>query len=223
MKQIFTFAVLILILTTTTETQGQITTGDLYRESSAAISDYLPPYAGLSEGENSLSSGIFETHPSVYWEDGHCQAHQTTEITSDGQIINISGTLQADMGRFIPGDVNVFDSHSLIFVDFMSDGPFVISGELGSQGSHYETTIHVLDEGTMIPIYDSGTNPPPGSFSAVCSGTGPYKLEIIHYFLVHQGDTGGNESGLSFDISLVPEGTVATTNECWGSVKALYK
>ncbi len=223
MKQAFVLVVMILVLTTTTDSLGQISIGDLYRESYAQVTDYLPPYDGVSEGEISLGSGTFDTHPSVFWEDGHCQAHQITEISSDGQIINISGLLQADMGRSIPGEVNVFDSRSLIFVEFATDAPFVISGDLGIQGTHHESIIYVIDEATMSPIYNSGTNPPSGSFSTVCSGIGPYKLEIFHSFVVHQGDTGGNESGMNFNISLMPEGTVATSNESLDSVKALFQ
>jgi hypothetical protein len=223
MKQVFVFVVITLALTISTDSLGQISIGDLYRESYAQITDYQPPYDGISEGGYSQDSGTFETHPSVFWEDGHCQAHQITEISPDGQIINISGLLQADMGRSIPGEVNVFDSRSLIFVDFVTDAPFVISGNLDIQGDLHETLIQVIDEGTMSQIYYSGTYPPSGDFSAVCSGTGPYKLEIIHSFAIYQGETGGNLSAINFNISLMPEGTVPTSNESWGSVKALFQ
>jgi hypothetical protein len=223
MKPFFVIVVMTLILTASTDSHGQITVGDLYRESYAQVTNYLPPYDGISESENSQNSGAFEAHPSVFWEDGHCQTHQITEISRDGQIINISGLLQADMGRSIPGEVNVFDSRSLLFVDFETDAPFVISGNLDFQGTLHESIIYVFDEGTMSPVYYSGTYPPSGGFSAVCSGLGPFKLEIIHSFEIFQSDTGGSESAMNFNISVMPEGSVATSNESWDSLKSLFR
>lgn len=223
MKQIVVFVVFSLALTFTTESLGQVSIGDLYRESHVQITDYLPPFDGISDGDYYQASGPFNTHPSVSWEVGHCQAHQITDISSDGQIINISGTLQVDMARGNPGEINVFDSRSLLFVDFATDAPFVISGDLDIQGDLHETLIQVMDKGTMSPIYYSGTYPPSGDFSAVCSGTGPYKLEIIHSFTIYQSETGGNLSVVNFNISLMPEGAVATSNESWDSVKALFQ
>ncbi len=224
MKQATVFAVLILTLTILATTAlGQLTAGDLYREAFAKLSDEQPPYDGLLESFYSEESGAFEAHPGVWWEDGHAQANHFSEITSTGQIISLTGTLQCDMGRGIPGETNVYEAQNLILTEFNSVGSFVIEGNLDLQGTNHESIVSIVDLQTLEAVFTTGVNPSSGDFSAVCGGTGSYRLEISQHFQVYQADTGGSEAVMYFNVTLAPDETVVTESKTLSGIKALFR
>jgi len=83
--------------------------------------------------------------------------------------------------------------------------------------------IVVLDLATQEPVYFSGTNPPSGSFHAICAGTGPFQLQIAHLVEAYLDEPGGVEASVDFEVIVAPEGTIAVTNETWSGVKALFR
>ena len=224
MKKTIVFAGLIVALTAlSTTASGQVTTGDLFRETYASVIDQLPPYDGLSDAVSSEEAGIFEGHPSVWWEDGHAQANHSSEIVASEQTISLTGTLQGDMGRGIPGETNFYEARNLILAEFNSVGSFVIEGSLDIQGTNHESIVSIIDLQTMDIVFTTGVNPPSGDFRAVCSGAGSYRLEVIHHLQVYQADTGGSDAVMHFSMVLAPENPVAVQKVSWSGIKVLFR
>lgn len=194
-----------------------------YREVTVKIQDQAPPYEGIDQFADNLEWGVFPAEMAVTWDDGMCHTDHLSTASFDGETITISGHLQGDLNRTEGGEQDYLRSRSLILLDFANPDPFLFHINYEKSGFHEESRIYLVDSNTGQEFFNPPTHQASGSSTLQCSGSGSYRLEIIHLVSAFLTDPGERNGTMEFDLLMAPVGTVATTQKTWAGVKSLFQ
>jgi hypothetical protein len=224
MKRIFTVAILFVSLSVlATGAQAGFTVEPLYREISANVRNVSPPYDLVTDGEEMMGWGNAVLAASALRDDSSAQASGNTDASWSASAIVIAGTYQADLTRTGSGDQVQLDTRNLILLRFDNPEPFILHLDWGKSGQpgwwHVQIDDLELTDGFIDVVADDEA----GSLEIPCAGSGVYRLIAEFIQSRVQSGPGERSGGLSFAITMAPEGAVTTRAETWSGVKALYR
>ncbi|MFO7610657.1 MAG: hypothetical protein R6X35_15975 [Candidatus Krumholzibacteriia bacterium] len=224
MKRRSTIAILSLSLSLLAAgAQAEFVVESMYRETSAYVMDVPLPQGRTSDGEGMMGWGNAVLAATAIRDDSIAQASEDTEASWSGSAITIAGTYQADLVRTGSGDQDALSTRNLITMRFDKPETFILHLDWEKSGYPGTWVVRIDDLVLGDGLIDVVADDEPGSLDIACSGSGVYRL-VAEYIQGRVLSVPGERSGgLSFTISLAPEGPIPTVEETWSGVKALYR
>lgn len=219
------FILVVLMFATFGPSSAQITDVSAYREVIADIHDFPEAYPNVGDlvFDSSLNVDSFEADLTAAWEDGLCRTTHASSIEVLDQTINFSATLTGELSRSADGAPNIFDSRSFLSLTFYTALPLNFWVEHLRAGDLQNSAIWLMDDETTDVLYYQNSQEENGSWMSTYTGSGYYRLEIVHYLETTSDIEFESAGSLEFSMIFSTDDVVATEEKSWNSVKALYR
>ncbi len=170
--------------------------------------------------------GLYDQSIQLQFQSATGFASQNSLIQQDGNQLVISGSFHDSMGMTEPMILAGAGSTSYLSLWLRVDGAFEMSGTVDVEGSS--------DNSGVLTILDSGPSGPAVYSEAFHPGNHVLDFESAdmenQYVLELRGDifhvlpeVGDSVLDMTFEITIVPAGAVATEAASWDRLKALYR